>query len=95
MQKKQKVVNKLAESHKLLTKIKLRAPLRNVFHPFIKNFFLEISYFFLKRGVLFFFFNNLDFFLRYIKHVSSFLNQLSLGASHFHQKRDKIQSVEK
>ena len=55
MQKKQKVVNKLAESHKLLTKIKLRAPLRNVFHPFIKNFFLEISYFFLKTGVLFFF----------------------------------------
>lgn len=62
MQKKQKVVNKLAESHKLLTKIKLRAPLRNVFHPLIKNFFLEISYFFLKKGVLFFF-NNLDFFL--------------------------------
>ena len=94
MQKKQKVVNKLAESHKLLTKIKLRAPLRNVFHPFIKNFFLEISYFFLKTGVLFFL-TTWIFFSRYIKHVSSFLNQLSLGASHFHQKRDKIQSVEK
>ena len=61
MQKKQKVVNKLAESHKLLTKIKLRAPLRNVFHPFIKNFFLEISHFFLEGCA--FFFNNLDFFL--------------------------------
>lgn len=63
MQKKQKVVNKLAESHKLLTKIKLRAPLRNVFHPFIKNFFLEISFFFSRRVCFFIFLTTWIFFL--------------------------------
>lgn len=62
MQKKQKVVNKLAESHKLLTKIKLRAPLRNVFHPFIKNFFLEISFFFSRRVCFFIFLTTWIFF---------------------------------
>ena len=63
MQKKQKVVNKLAESHKLLTKIKFRAPLRNVFHPFIKNFFLEISFFFSRRVCFFIFLTTWIFFL--------------------------------